>query len=120
MTTRFLAIITVLILAFYVLMLIRKEKLELKYALLWFVLSIILILFACFPSMLTFLSFSLGFELTSNFLFFIAIFFLLLQTLSLSSTVSKQQQAIKNLSQALALLKHQLDNGNGGCNDDEL
>ena len=120
MTTRLLAIITVLILAFYVLMLIRKEKLELKYALLWFVLSIILILFACFPSMLTFLSFSLGFELTSNFLFFIAIFFLLLQTLSLSSTVSKQQQAIKNLSQALALLKHQLDNGNGECNDDEL
>ena len=118
MTTRLLAIITVLVLAFYVLMLIRKEKLELKYALLWFVLSIIL--FACFPSVLTFLSFRLGFELTSNFLFFIAIFFLLLQALSLSSTVSKQQQAIKNLSQALALLKHQLDNGNGGCNDDEL
>lgn len=120
MTTRLLAIITVLILAFYVLMLIRKEKLELKYALLWFVLSIILIVFACFPSVLTFFSFSLGFELTSNFLFFIAIFFLLLQALSLSSTVSKQQQAIKNLSQALALLKHQLDNGNGECNDDEL
>lgn len=75
MTTRLLAIITVLVLAFYVLMLIRKEKLELKYALLWFVLSIILILFACFPSVLTFLSFRLGFELTSNFLFFIAIFF---------------------------------------------
>ena len=48
MTTRLLAIITVLVLAFYVLMLIRKEKLELKYALLWFVLSIILILLA-FP-----------------------------------------------------------------------
>ena len=115
MTTRLLAIITVLVLAFYVLMLIRKEKLELKYALLWFVLSIILIVFACFPSVLTFLSFSLGFELTSNFLFFIAIFFLLLQV---RSTVSKQQQAIKNLSQALALLKHQLDNGNGECNDE--
>lgn len=109
MTVRALAILAAFGLVLYVLRLIHRDRLELRYALLWFLLSIVLSLLALFPSLVAFLSDFLGFELTSNFLFFIAIFFLLLQALSLSSTVSKQQQAIKNLSQAVALLQHQVD-----------
>ena len=109
MTVRFIAIVAAFGLVLYVFRLIHRDKLELRYALLWFLLSVVLVTLAFFPSLIAFLSELLGFELTSNFLFFIAIFFLLLQALSLSSTVSKQQQAIKNLSQAIALLQHQID-----------
>lgn len=103
---------TILCIAFfaYVVHLVAREKLLLKYSLLWMALTIAILLCALFPLPLYQISALLGFETPSNFIFFIGLFFLLAISLSLSSIVSKQASMIKNLVQEQALLIKELNN----------
>ena len=63
---------------------------------------------ALFPDSIFALSERLGFETPSNFIFFVGLFCLLAIALSLSVIVSKQALMIKNLTQRLALVDHEL------------
>ncbi|WP_324248894.1 DUF2304 domain-containing protein [Eggerthella lenta] len=73
----------------YVVHLVARERLLLKYSLLWMALTIAILLCALFPQPLYSISSLLGFETPSNFIFFIGLFFLLAISLSLSSIASK-------------------------------
>ena len=92
----------------YVVHLVARERLLLKYSLLW----IAILLCALFPQPLYSISSLLGFETPSNFIFFIGLFFLLAISLSLSSIASKQAIMIKNLVQEQALLAKKLGAAN--------
>ena len=94
---------------FYTLILVSKKRLLLKYSLLWLALSAVLGFCALFPAPIYYLSKLVGFETPSNFLFVLAIIFLLLITLSLSVIASRQTAYIKSLVQELAILKAQLE-----------
>ena len=100
----FILIICMLFLV-YVVSLVKRKRLLLKYSLLWLALSIITGIFAIFPQPLYLLAPILGFETPSNFILVIAIFFLLAMCLSLSIIVSKQSEYIKSLVQDQALTK---------------
>ena len=78
----------------YVVHLVARERLLLKYSLLWMALTVVIVLCALFPQPLYSISSFLGFETPSNFIFFIGLFFLLAISLSLSSIASKQAQAL--------------------------
>ena len=102
------AVFCVVMLA-YVVILVARERLLLKYSLLWLVLCIALLFVALFPQVLFGLSEALGFEAPSNFIFFVGFFCLMAIVLSLSVIASKQTLKIKNLTQRIALIEYELN-----------
>lgn len=86
---------------------VKTGRLLLRYSLLWFFLALVVMLAALFPNGVYVLSDLLGFGTPSNFILFVAVFFLLAVCLSLSMIVSKQSLKIKGLIQALAILENE-------------
>lgn len=92
--------------------LVFKGRLQLKYSLMWLVLSLLLIVVAVFPGIVTWLAGLLGFLAPSNLVLFAAVFCLLLVCLSLTVIVSWQSRDIRSLIQRVALIeKGELDSG---------
>lgn len=87
---------------------VSRGRLLLKYSLLWLTLALVTILVSIFPEPVFVLARSLGFDTPSNFVFFVALFFLLAICLSLSVLISRQAQHVKTLVQELALLESQV------------
>ena len=88
-----------LLLAVFVLRLVLKDKLQLKYSLVC----------ALFPQPLYVISSFFGFATLSNFIFVVGFLFLLCIVLSLGCLSSKQATAIANLSQRIALLEKEIE-----------
>ena len=98
-------VVLCLVLLVFIVYLVQRKRLRLKYSLLWLALSLIAGLCALFPGPLFALAQLLGFETASNFIFVIGFFFLLAFCLSLSVIASRQTENIKTLIQELAILK---------------
>ena len=108
--TRVFIILVTLGFIVYIITLVSRKRLMLKYSLLWLALSAVVCLGAVFPGPVFSLATFLGFEVASNFIFVIAIFFLIAISLSLSIIASKQTRYIDALMQELALLKQKDNN----------
>ncbi len=91
-----------------VLRLVSQGKLLLKYSLLWLVLGVVALIIALFPSVAGSLSHTLGFGLTSNFVFFVVLALLGVICMALTVIVSWQARDIRSLVQQMALLKKEL------------
>ena len=92
-----------------VLRLVSKDKLLLKYSLLWILLCVVCVICDLFPEIVYFASGILGFISPSNFIFLVSIALLLAISLSLSVAVSRLTIANKNLVQRVALLEKDLE-----------
>lgn len=92
-----------------VIRLVSRDKLLLKYSLLWILLSVVILVCDAFPEIMYWASDVLGFISPSNFIFLVAIALLLAIALSLSVAVSRATLANKNLTQRLALLEKELE-----------
>lgn len=106
---QFVMIFASLVILIVVFGMVANKKLLLRYALLWIALSVLLVLCAVIPGPLFSLAHWLGFESSSNFIFVMAVLFLLVSVLSLTAVVSKQSEAIKNAVQRIAILEHELN-----------
>lgn len=84
---------------------IRKNKLNLRYALVWLIAAVSMLLLTSFPKILTYLTHLIGFELESNMVLVLGIALLLCITLSLTKIVSKQSNQIQRLTQEISKLK---------------
>lgn len=84
---------------------VKKNKIIIRYSILWFISLIILIIFTIFPEVLGWLSKLVGFELSSNFLFVLLIVFLFVICISLTIIVSEQKEQIRRLIQEISILK---------------
>lgn len=93
----------------YVIWLVSKGRLSLKYSLLWLALSIAMLLICLFSKQVGDFTYLLGFKVFSNFVFVVGLCFLLIVTLALSSIASKQAVAIKTLTQRLALAEKRIE-----------
>ena len=89
--------------------LVSRGRLRLKYSLLWMALGAALIVCALFPGLVGAVSHTLGFGLSSNFVFFVALVGLLGISMSLAVIVSRQANDIRSLVRQVALLKKRLD-----------
>ena len=89
-----------ILLAAYVVKLIVSGRLALV---------LVLVLSALFPQPLCYLSSAMGFATPSNFIFVLGFVFVILIMLSLSLIASKQADAIKNLTQRVALLEKDIE-----------
>ena len=103
MTRLFYFLVTVIVIVI-ILTLLRSRRLREKYAALWIVVGLAIVLLATVPGLLSFLSNLLGFEVPSNLLFVLAIFLLLGVSLHLSLEISRLEDETRVLAENVAIL----------------
>lgn len=106
--TQIFVIVMVLLGMVFLINKIRRNKLELKYSLLWFVLGIAILIFGCFPQLTSYFAHLFGIGQPINLLFFAGFCFSLMIIYSLSSAVSKLSVKLKRMTQEIALLRDEI------------
>lgn len=89
----------------YVIKMIKKEKLQLNYSLLWLFSGIFFVLLSLFPQILYKISNILNIKEPVNALFLIIVFFLILILFSFTIIISKMKRQILNLSQEIGIIE---------------
>ena len=97
------------VLLIIVLVLLRKNKLPVKFALVWLFSSLVMIIVGCFPRVMDFVKNILGFQLASNVILTVFLGLLILITISLTIIISEQEKKIKLLVQEVSLLKEKIN-----------
>lgn len=82
---------------------VNKRKLWLQYSLMWLLISCGLLVVAFFPGIPEWLAYTMRIEVTSNLVYLIAIFVLVVITFYLTKIVSKQSEQIKTLIQMCSI-----------------
>ena len=103
-------IITIFTVVFLVtiIRLIIKEKLLLKYSILWIIYSIGLVIMSVSVGTIEFISTKLGIYYAPALIFLSGLFFLMIYSLHLSIVISKQNKYITNLVQEVSLINNKL------------
>lgn len=86
-----------------ILNMIRKKRLELRYALAWLIVGMGILFFDCFPRLIDWIATKLGIVSPINMLFFLGFCFSLMIIFVLTVAVSRSSIRIKQLAQELAL-----------------
>lgn len=104
---KFQIIVLIAILVYYLVLfhMLKKKRLSLRYTLLWIFSGAIMLVFAIFPGLLTFLAEIVGIAMPTNALFAVVLFCLIMLLISLTAIVSKQSEQIKRMTQSIALLE---------------
>lgn len=105
---RILILIGCLIALYTIIHMIKKENLELKYALSWIGASFAILIIAVFPRIIEVLADYLGIISPMNGLFFLGIVFNLLIIFSITVAQSRSSKRIKELVQKVALLEEEI------------
>ena len=87
---------------------LKKGKMPVKYALVWIFSAVVMILCACFPQIIGFITRLLGFELISNVILSIFLGLLICITISLTVIESGQAKKIDVLVQEGLVLKEKV------------
>ena len=103
--TRIIAAVLALAFMALVLELIRRDKLQERFSVVWFVAGLGMLVGAAFPGLLTLVADAMGVRDTNVALFSIVLFFLLGLALNFSVTMSRQAAQITRLAQERALEK---------------
>lgn len=91
-----------------ILMILKKEKMPIKYSLVWLAAASILILVAVAPGFLEIIANVLGFETVSNMISGIMFVLLLYITMILTIIVSKQKKKTTLMIQEISMLKQRV------------
>lgn len=89
--------------------LLRRRQLSEKYAVLWLVVGVVVLVLTIFPNLLTALARATGVALPVNLLFFVAIIFLVGVALHLSWELSRMENETRKLAEDVAILRLELD-----------
>lgn len=103
-----MAVIVVIALCVIVNM-IRKKRLELRYALAWLIVGVGILILDCFPSLIDWLAHKLGIASPVNMLFFFGFCFSLMIIFVLTISISRMSIRLKQLAQELALYEKSND-----------
>lgn len=108
MTTKFqiILIVGITLILLFIINMIRKRKLELKYSLVWLLVLIVLLVSVCIPETLTKIATSLGIYSPVNMIFFLGFVFSLVIIFVLTVTVSRLSARIRRLAQIVAMLNN--------------
>lgn len=94
---------------------LRNERLREKYAILWIVLSLAVLILSLFPSVLDSAAHALGVNLPSNLFFALAIALLALINLHLTWEQSSTDKQIRKLAEEVAILKADCEGSTGSA-----
>jgi hypothetical protein len=98
-------ILTGLFLILLIVNFVRKEKIPIKYALIWLLSGIIIVLIGLVPGFFFKISSFIGFKEMSNMVIAVFIFLIVLINIVLAVILSNQNKKIINLTQEVSLLK---------------
>ena len=98
-----------LIIIAFILLSIRKDKINTKYSIVWLLLFTLLIISILIPGFLEWITDIIGFKTPSNLIFSIIIALLIIISIVLTIIVSSQDKKIRLLIQELSLLKEKYD-----------
>jgi hypothetical protein len=111
--TRIIAAVLALFFMGLVLELIRRDKLQERFSVVWFVAGLGMLIGAAFPGLLSLVADAMGVRDTNVALFSIVLLFLLGLALNFSVTMSRQAAQITRLAQERALEKANAQASNG-------
>lgn len=97
-------IVGIVLILLFILNMIRKRKLELKYSIVWLIVLSLLLVAACVPEKLQQVASYLGIYSPVNMIFFLGFVFLLVIIYVLTVTVSRLSARIRRLAQIVAML----------------
>ncbi|MCJ0567976.1 DUF2304 domain-containing protein [Enterococcus cecorum] len=103
MVNTIVILIVSIIFVYYVVRSINKNKILLSNALFWIFVGIIMIVFAVIPIIPDTISSLLGFEVTSNFLLFMAVIFLLVYSFTQSLQISRLKLQLTEIVQKISI-----------------
>ena len=109
----------------FVILLVRNNKLDEKYSILWLIFSILVIILALCTKVLDKISSFLGIFYAPALLFLFGFIFVIFYIIHLSTVVTKQNKSIIRLTQEIAILKNIInkndnDNVNNNYKDTEV
>ena len=113
------AILAVLLFLAVLILLLRKNRLSLKYTLLWLFSGVILLVLSVFPQLLDAFARLIGVYSSVNALFAVMLCCGLLLMISFTAIVSKEKEEIVRLVQELSLLENRLRELEGRSNGPE-
>jgi len=108
---RMIMIAVIIALLVFFIGLLRKQKLDLKYCLVWIVALLGVAVFCIFPGLLSGLTSLLGMTLPVNTLFLICIAFLSCICISLTIVVSRLSDRLRTLTQNIAIAEKERETG---------
>lgn len=88
---------------------VNRRKLQMRHSLIWLFLSFVLLLSALFPSVVIWASDLVGIQTPSNFIYLLAIFFLLVLCFFLTANLSRQADKIKRIIQVVSIERYLQD-----------
>ena len=97
--------------------LIKKNKLELKYALSWLFLELGILIITLIPNLLNVISKVLGIYNEINMLFFLGFVFIILVIFSLTMSLSRNSERVRKMAQEIALNSYANNKKNGSDMD---
>lgn len=97
----------------YVCTAIRRKVIDIRHALVWLTVCVLLLILDIFPVLLEWISGLLGFALPVNLLFFLGFLLSIIIIFGLSAKVSKLNEQVKQMTQDLALLREEMEDRTG-------
>ncbi len=107
-----LIIVVVIMAMLYIIDLVRKKVIDFRYALLWLVVALCVLLFAVIPQLLNYLSKLLGIASPVNMLFFLGFCLSIVVIFSLSIALSNLQDKVKKTAQEIAIIRKDMYDAN--------
>lgn len=108
MNAKTFAILTAIFIVFLILDLIRRQKMTFKYSLFWLSASVTALFLGIYDNCLTTLAKWAGFEVSSNFIFFLFLAFISALCLFLTVYINEQNTRTETLGQKLGILEMRL------------
>ncbi len=105
MSANIFFLLVVVVMEVLVLAQVRNQKMKEKYAALWLIVGVIMIVLALFPKLLDSLSRLVGIETPVNLLFLLAIIMLMGISLHLTLAISKITDDMRTLAEEVAIMK---------------
>ena len=90
---------------FFILYLLKKGRITIKYSLIWIFIFTILVIALIIPGFMDFITTKLGFQTPSNMVLSLLIASLILITITLTVVVSTQDKKIRLLVQEISMMK---------------
>ena len=84
---------------------VRKQKIYVRYSMIWFFSALILLIVGIFPGIIEWINGFIGFEVIANLIIAILITLLMIITFVLTLVVTKQRKQMDQVIQELALLR---------------
>jgi len=88
---------------------LKRGRIEFKYAFIWIGTSLLVLLLTLFPSILAYFALQLGIGIPVNLVFFLGILLNLVITFSITASYSRMKEMVCKNTQYIALLENKID-----------